>query len=105
MLLFLVPSTPLRSIALALFILGEISDFLDGVVARRRNEVSDFGKLIDPMADSIFHLTLFIIFLSLGLVPAWMTIVLVWREIAVSSLRLMASTDQRLVIRRLSSRI
>ncbi len=83
---------------LALFILGEISDFLDGLVARRKNEVSDFGKLIDPMADVIFHLTLFLIFMSLGLVPGWMVIVLVWREVAVSSLRLMASTDQRLVI-------
>jgi len=93
-----VPSTPLRCVALALFILGEISDFLDGIVARRRNEVSDFGKLIDPMADSLFHLTLFIIFLALQLATAWMVVVLVWREIAVSSLRLMASTDQRVVI-------
>ncbi len=83
---------------LVLFIVGEISDFLDGIVARRKNEVSDFGKLIDPMADAIFHLTLFMIFLTLQLVPGWMVIVLVWREIAVSSLRLMASTDQRLVI-------
>ena len=98
LLIFLLPSTPLRSIALVLFILGEISDFLDGIVARRRNEVSDFGKLIDPMADVIFHLTLFIMFLALGLAPGWMVIVLVWREVAVSSLRLMASTDRRLVI-------
>jgi CDP-diacylglycerol--glycerol-3-phosphate 3-phosphatidyltransferase len=98
LLLFLVPNTAIRCFVLALFILGEISDFLDGLVARRRNEVSDFGKLIDPMADVIFHLTLFLIFLTLGLAPAWMVIVLVWREIAVSSLRLMASTDQRLVI-------
>ncbi|HLY65405.1 MAG TPA: CDP-alcohol phosphatidyltransferase family protein, partial [Chloroflexota bacterium] len=51
-----------------------------------------------PMADAIFHLTLFLIFLTLGLVPGWMVIVLVWREVAVSSLRLMASTDRRLVI-------
>jgi CDP-diacylglycerol--glycerol-3-phosphate 3-phosphatidyltransferase len=83
---------------LALFILGEISDFLDGLAARRRNEVSDLGKLIDPMADAIFHLTLFLIFLDLKLVPGWMVIVLVWREVAVSSLRLIASTDQRVVI-------
>jgi CDP-diacylglycerol---glycerol-3-phosphate 3-phosphatidyltransferase len=83
---------------LVLFIFGEISDFLDGIAARRKNEVSDFGKLIDPMADVIFHLTLFLIFLTLGLVPGWMVIVLVWREVAVSSLRLMASTDRRLVI-------
>jgi CDP-diacylglycerol--glycerol-3-phosphate 3-phosphatidyltransferase len=96
--LFLVPSTAARAFVLALFILGEISDFLDGIVARRKNEVSDFGKLIDPMADAIFHLTLFLIFLAMGLAPAWMVIVLVWREIAVSSLRLMASTDQQLVI-------
>src|SRR5579884_1723523 len=98
LLLFLIPSTAARAVVLALFILGEISDFLDGIVARRKNEVSDFGKLIDPMADAIFHLTLFLLFLAMGLVPAWMVIVLVWREIAVSSLRLMASTDQRLVI-------
>lgn len=98
LLLFLAPNTAVRSAVLALFILGEISDFLDGIVARRKNQVSDFGKLIDPMADAIFHLTLFLIFLALGLAPAWMVIVLVWREIAVSSLRLMASTDRRLVI-------
>ncbi|HEY8693284.1 MAG TPA: CDP-diacylglycerol--glycerol-3-phosphate 3-phosphatidyltransferase [Chloroflexota bacterium] len=98
LLLFLVPNTAVRSAVLAFFILGEISDFLDGLVARRKNQVSDFGKLIDPMADAIFHLTLFLIFLTLGLAPSWMVIVLVWREIAVSSLRLMASTDQRLVI-------
>ena len=98
LLLFLVPSTAVRAVVLALFILGEISDFLDGLVARRQNQVSDFGKLIDPMADVIFHLTLFLVFLDLGLAPGWMVIVLVWREVAVSSLRLMASTDQRLVI-------
>ncbi|HEX6513034.1 MAG TPA: CDP-diacylglycerol--glycerol-3-phosphate 3-phosphatidyltransferase [Chloroflexota bacterium] len=98
LLLFLVPSTAARAAVLVLFILGEISDFLDGIAARRKNQVSDFGKLIDPMADAIFHLTLFLIFLTLGLVPGWMVIVLVWREVAVSSLRLMASTDQRLVI-------
>ena len=92
------PSSAVRFAVLALFILGEISDFLDGIVARRKNQVSDFGKLIDPMADAIFHLTLFLIFLTLGLVPGWMVIVLVWREVAVSSLRLMASTDQQLVI-------
>ena len=60
--------------------------------------MSDFGKLIDPMADAIFHLTLFLVFLDLNLVPGWMVIVLVWREVAVSSLRLIASTDQQLVI-------
>ena len=98
LLLFLVPNTAARAIVLALFIFGEISDFLDGIVARRKNQVSDFGKLIDPMADVIFHLTLFLIFMALNLVPAWMVIVLVWREVAVSSLRLMASTDRRLVI-------
>ena len=92
------PSTAARAFVLVLFILGEISDFLDGIVARRKNEVSDFGKLIDPMADAIFHLTLFLIFLAMGLAPAWMVVVLVWREIAISSLRLMASTDQQLVI-------
>lgn len=98
LLLFLIPNPAARTAVLALFILGEISDFLDGIAARRKNEVSDFGKLIDPMADVIFHLTLFLIFMSLNLVPAWMVIVLVWREVAVSSLRLMASTDRRLVI-------
>jgi len=98
LLLFLVPSTAVRAAVLALFILGEISDFLDGIVARRRNEVSDFGKLVDPMADALFHLTLFMVFLDLNLVPGWMVIVLVWREVAVSSLRLIASTDQQLVI-------
>ncbi|MGH2470085.1 MAG: CDP-diacylglycerol--glycerol-3-phosphate 3-phosphatidyltransferase, partial [Chloroflexota bacterium] len=98
LLLFFIENTWVRVAVLILFIFGEVSDFLDGLVARRQNLVSDFGKLIDPMADVIFHLTLFLIFLSLGFVPGWMVIVLVWREVAVSSLRLMASTDRRLVI-------
>jgi len=98
LLLFFIENTWVRVAVLVLFIFGEVSDFLDGLVARRQNLVSDFGKLIDPMADVIFHLTLFLIFLSLGFVPGWMVIVLVWREVAVSSLRLMASTDRRLVI-------
>ena len=81
----------LGQMALILFILlalCESSDVLDGQVARRRNEVTDLGKLLDPMADSLLHLPLFLAFTQ-GVVqlPLWLVLIFVYRELLISALR------------------
>jgi len=80
------------ALALALAIASEISDGLDGHLARKRKEVSDFGKLMDPYADSLFRLTCLFSFASVryGWIPLWCVMVLLYRDILVSITRTFA---------------
>jgi CDP-diacylglycerol--glycerol-3-phosphate 3-phosphatidyltransferase len=73
---------------LALLIICECSDVLDGMVARRRNEVTDLGKVLDPMADSITHISLFLTFTQ-GFValPLLLVFVFIYRDLLISTLR------------------
>jgi CDP-diacylglycerol--glycerol-3-phosphate 3-phosphatidyltransferase len=75
---------------LVLMIAGEISDFLDGHLARSLGQVTNAGKIIDPMSDSLYRQIIFIGFHAIGLLPTWMLIVLFSRDIIVSYLRIMA---------------
>jgi CDP-diacylglycerol--glycerol-3-phosphate 3-phosphatidyltransferase len=79
-----------QTIALALFIAGGISDFLDGYIARRDKLITNFGILMDPLADKIMVCSAFIAFVGLGLLPAWMVVIIVARELAITGLRLLA---------------
>lgn len=76
--------------ALLIFLCACVTDFLDGWIARRRNEISDFGKIMDPVADKILIVGAFLSFVELQLIPAWMVIVVIIREFLVTSLRLFA---------------
>jgi CDP-diacylglycerol--glycerol-3-phosphate 3-phosphatidyltransferase len=76
--------------ALIIFILAALSDFFDGLIAHRRNMVTDFGRLMDPIADKILVLAAFAVFLQLQLISAWMFVIIVSREILITSLRLFA---------------
>ena len=76
-------------ILIVLVILGEISDALDGSLARSRQEITDFGKLFDPFADYVTRFTFFFCFWWLELCPAWMVVVIFYREAIVSFLRLL----------------
>jgi CDP-diacylglycerol--glycerol-3-phosphate 3-phosphatidyltransferase len=69
------------------FIVSELTDMLDGMVARRRKEASDFGKLLDPFADTLVQLTYFLCFVLDGIFPAILYIVVVYREFGVLFLR------------------
>jgi CDP-diacylglycerol--glycerol-3-phosphate 3-phosphatidyltransferase len=76
--------------ALVIFILAALSDLFDGWIAHKRNMVTDFGRLMDPIADKILVLAAFAAFLQLQLISAWMFVIIVSREILITSLRLFA---------------
>ncbi|MCP4652999.1 MAG: CDP-diacylglycerol--glycerol-3-phosphate 3-phosphatidyltransferase [Candidatus Omnitrophica bacterium] len=75
-------------IAFLIFILASITDFLDGYLARKLNLVSDLGKLLDPVADKILMIGVFLAFLQLQVINAWMVSVIMLREFVITSLRL-----------------
>lgn len=76
--------------ALAVFILASLTDLLDGHIARSRNLVTDFGKFMDPLADKVLVMTAMVCFCAMGRFPAWALVVVIFREFAVSGLRLIA---------------
>jgi CDP-diacylglycerol--glycerol-3-phosphate 3-phosphatidyltransferase len=78
--------------AAVVFSLAAITDFLDGYIARRTGQVSEFGKLVDPIADKIIVAAAFIMLVSLGRAPAWIVALIISREFAVSGLRAFAGT-------------
>jgi CDP-diacylglycerol--glycerol-3-phosphate 3-phosphatidyltransferase len=74
-------------LGVAIFLVAAATDFLDGYLARRRNQVTALGALLDPMADKLLTSAAFISLVQIGLAPAWMVVVIVGREFAVSGLR------------------
>lgn len=76
-----------------IFIIASITDKLDGTIARSRNMVTTFGKFLDPIADKILVLAALIMLLDFGKIPAWIPIIILFREFAVSGYRLIASQN------------
>ena len=81
-----------QTIALLFFVCGGISDFLDGQIARRQKLITNFGILMDPLADKIMVCSAFIAFVGLAWIPAWMVVIIVARELAITGLRLLAAS-------------
>ena len=79
-------------IAVVIFLIAAATDGLDGYLARRRKEVTTLGKLLDPIADKLLTVSAFIALVELRLAPAWMVVVIVGREFAVSGMRSIAAT-------------
>ena len=76
--------------ALAVFILASITDYIDGQIARKKNQVSDFGKFLDPLADKLLTIAAMTMFCEWGMLPAWALMIILTREFAVTGLRLIA---------------
>lgn len=83
--------------AFAIFLLASLTDLLDGYLAKKNNQITDFGKLMDPIADKILILSAFLAFVELGLVPAWMVVIILFREVAVTGLRILALSKGRVI--------
>src|SRR5947199_6019931 len=81
-----------ETIALFLFCAAGITDFLDGQIGRRHQLITNFGILMDPLADKIMVCSAFIAFVGLTWIPAWMAVVVVARELAITGLRLLAAS-------------
>ncbi len=78
-------------IAFAIFVIASFTDTLDGMIARKYNLVTTFGKFMDPLADKLLVSAALIAFIELGKIPAWIVIVIISREFIISGFRLIAA--------------
>jgi len=77
-------------VSLGIFILASITDYIDGQIARKCNQVSDFGKFLDPLADKLLTIAAMVMFCEWGSFPAWALMIVLTREFGVTGLRLVA---------------
>lgn len=90
-LFMLIGDSPLFSLAaLVIFAIASLTDMLDGKIARKYNLITNFGKLMDPLADKVLVMSAMICFVAKNIAPAWIVIVILAREFLVTSLRLIA---------------
>ncbi len=92
MALLFAPGVVSKVTALICFLLASFTDWLDGYLARRWQQVSPLGALLDPIADKVLVLGLFLAFVQLGLIPAWMVLIIAFREFLITGVRLFASS-------------
>lgn len=83
-----------NTVALAIFIAASLTDYFDGKIARRDKLITNFGILMDPLADKILICSAFIAFVEADQIPAWMVVIIVARELAITGLRLLAASKQ-----------
>ena len=83
--------------ALIIFAIASLTDFVDGYIARHYNQVSDFGKFLDPLADKLLVFAAMLIFVQWGRMPAWAIMIVLTREFAVSGLRMVAASGGKVL--------
>lgn len=86
-----------KACALVVFVLAAATDYFDGRIARKHGLITPFGQLMDPIADKILVFGAFLSFVQLGVVPAWIVIVMLGREVLITGLRLLAANRGQVV--------
>mgnify|MGYP004647097197 CR=1 FL=1 len=86
-----------RYVALGIYIVACLTDLLDGYIARHYNQVSDFGKFLDPLADKLLTIAVMTMFTEWGRFPAWALMIVLTREFAVTGLRLVAAPKGKVI--------
>ncbi len=86
-----------KSIALFIFLIAVVTDYLDGSIARSRGLITDFGKLMDPLADKILTASAFILLIPVGAMPAWAVILIISREFLITGLRSLANSHGKVL--------
>lgn len=104
LLCFMVHTLGAYILCLVIAIIVELTDFFDGILARKSNQITDFGKLMDPFADSISRFSMFLAFLSAGLAPLWMVAIFFYRDVLVSVVRVFSMKQGILVAARKSGK-
>lgn len=78
-----------KTLALGVFVLAMLTDYWDGALARSRGQISNFGRLMDPIADKVLVLSAFVAFVQMELVPAWMVVAIMFRDFLITGFRLL----------------
>jgi len=86
-----------KYLALITFSIASLTDLLDGHIARKRKSENDFGRLMDPIADKILVLAAFLAFVEMKIIPAWMVIIIIFRELVITGLRINAAKRGRVL--------
>lgn len=92
-------------VSLAIFIIASVTDFIDGHIARKYNQVSDFGKFLDPLADKLLVIAAMTMFCEWHYFPAWALMIVLTREFAVTGLRLVAVGNGTVIAAGMSGKI
>ncbi len=91
--------------ALVIFIVASVTDFFDGKIARSRNLVTNFGKIMDPLADKILVYSALCLFIESGIIKAWMLIIILAREFIVAGMRTVAASEGTVLAAGMSGKI
>lgn len=86
-----------RYVALIVFVVASGTDFVDGYIARHYNQITDFGKFMDPLADKLLVTSAMVWFVEMSMMPAWVLLLVIAREFSVTGLRLVAVDQGRVI--------
>ena len=89
--------TGAKVLALSVFLIACITDYYDGLIARASAGVTDFGKLMDPIADKILILGAFLSFVEMKIIPAWMVMVIIARELVITGIRILGLSKKKVL--------
>ncbi|SFE10561.1 CDP-diacylglycerol--glycerol-3-phosphate 3-phosphatidyltransferase [Peptostreptococcaceae bacterium pGA-8] len=92
-------------VALVIFLIASFTDFLDGYIARKYNLVSNFGKIMDPLADKVLVYSAFCMMVEGNIVPAWMLVVILAREFTIAGMRTVAAAEGIVIAAAMSGKI